>query len=197
MDQLLHEKLQPLEAEIKSMMKQIASKCLSGLVRGWQASQSKICAVGERPATEPEIVHNYGDPHTSTDAQKSFFPAENILIDIQQGCIFGSSNLCAFDGHLMIQATDDIYSDFTQTGDWIHTVAPEPQLMEEALGFQRATKLPSFVCFSDSPHPEPKTNSGKGKGRENVSVESQNVQFCLDCFPMTQSYAPRDELGKV
>lgn len=197
MDQLLHEKLQPLEAEIKSIMKQIASKCLSGLVRDWQASQSEICAVGEQPATELEIVHNCGDPHPFTDAQKRSFPAKNILIDIQQGSIFGSSNPSDFDGHLMIQATDNPYSDFTQTGDWIHTAATEPQLMEAASGFQGDTQFSSFVCFSDPPHPEPQTYSGKGKGRENVLIESQNVQFCLDCFPMTQSYAPRDELGRV
>jgi hypothetical protein len=57
-DQLLHKKLQHLEAEIKSMLKQKASKCHSELVRDWQTSHSKTYAVGERPATKPEIVHN-------------------------------------------------------------------------------------------------------------------------------------------
>lgn len=167
------------------MVTEITRKCLSDLVRDWQASQSETSAEGDRPPKDADIGRTYGNPCALSDAPRDFLPTESAFNAFKDGPLLGSSLLSGLDASSMFHAAADPYFDFTQLGDWAHTATAESQVTDETFDIQRDPQLSSFVCLRVPQHPEPETYTGKGKG-----PESQDLKYCLECFPNTDIYDP-------
>lgn len=158
------------------MVTEITRKCLFDLVRDWQTSQSEICTQGEQPLTGVDTSSMCGDPGSYTGAQGGLYSAENVFSDFRAGFMFSNSEPSGLHGKSMIQLSTNPSCGPTQLGDWTQNVTTE-SLMDGASEL-KDTQISSFVCLRFPQHPEQATYSGKGKG-----PESEDLRFCLECFP--------------
>jgi hypothetical protein len=188
-DQILQKELQPLEARIKSMVQDIARKCLSDLVRDWQTSESGNFGSSQRSAEANDIAHTYSEPGPSSNSQGNFYSAEAQLFHIlPDESRFASFDFSGSNEHHIAMGTSIPYNDLTQTGDWMCPTTAESRMNTESFSFQGDMQNLTFFCLQSPPHSEAQSCTGKGKGRADVVRESQD-QFCPTCFPHNDAQA--------
>jgi hypothetical protein len=176
------------------MVQDIACKCLSDLVKDWQASESGTTGSSPHYAEVAGITNTNTKPGPSTYVGEYSISTEAPQVFNQnQTSSFNDSDYSGFLGHLAPIGSSGSYTDLPQRTDLMSPTA-ELSMNAEKFIFQEDIQF-SFFCLENPPHPETQGYKGKGKGREYLSCESRDP-FCPTCFPRSGIQTCDDDIGK-
>jgi hypothetical protein len=158
-EQILQKELRPLEARIKSMVQDIARKCVSDLVKEWQTSESRTDPLtsSQHLGEAEELTHTYtepGPPGAPGNSQEYLYSEEVPPFGTQnQAPSFAGPSYNGFLDHSAFMGTGFSSNVLTQTANWMSPMTTEPSMNAEYFSFQEEDmQVPDYFYLENPPH---------------------------------------------